>query len=76
MMWHIRMISSLNHYYDVTVVRPATGGGGGVLEVLHEDRKSKLFIRDIKYSPDGETLAIASEDGKVRNDVSHKDLVS
>ena len=39
--------------------------GGGVLEVLHEDRKSKLFIRDIKYSPDGETLAIASEDGKV-----------
>ena len=47
-----------------------------MLEVLHEDRKSKLFIRDIKYSPDGETLAIASEDGKVRNDVSHKDLVS
>jgi len=33
--------------------------------VVQEDRKSKLPIRDIKYSPEGEILAVASEDGKI-----------
>jgi hypothetical protein len=33
--------------------------------VVQEDRKSKLPIRDIKYSPEGDLLAVASEDGKI-----------
>jgi WD40 repeat protein len=33
--------------------------------VVQEDRKSKMPIRDIKYSPEGDLLAVASEDGKI-----------
>ena len=51
---------------------------GTSLEVIHEDRKSKLLIRDIGFSPDAQTLAIASEDGKVylhdANDYSLKTM--
>lgn len=35
------------------------------LEVFFEDRKAKLTITDIKYSPQGNIVAIASRDGKI-----------
>jgi len=36
------------------------------LEVLHEDRKSKMWITDIKYSPgEGKLLAMSSADGRI-----------
>lgn len=35
------------------------------LEVLHEDRKAKQNITDLKFSRNGLLLAVASEDGKV-----------
>ena len=33
--------------------------------IIHEDRKSKQWISDIKYSPDGFTLAIGSHDNTI-----------
>jgi len=33
--------------------------------IVHEDRKSKQWISDIKYSPDGFTLAIGSRDNSI-----------
>lgn len=35
------------------------------LDVIFEDRKAKFTISDIKYSPSGRLLAVASRDGKV-----------
>lgn len=35
------------------------------LEIFFEDRKAKLTITDIKYSPQGNIVAIASRDGKI-----------
>jgi WD40 repeat protein len=35
------------------------------MEVVFEDRKAKLAISDIKFSPQGSIVAIASKDGKV-----------
>lgn len=35
------------------------------LEVFFEDRKAKLMITDIKYSPAGNMVGIASRDGKI-----------
>ena len=35
------------------------------LEVIHQGKDSKHWITDIKYSPDGGTLALASQDDKV-----------
>lgn len=35
------------------------------LEVVHEERRSKLSIADLKFSPNGATLAVGSEDGRV-----------
>jgi WD40 repeat protein len=35
------------------------------MEVVFEDRKAKLAITDIKYSPQGNIVAIASRDGRV-----------
>lgn len=39
--------------------------GSGALDLLHETRDSKEWIADAKYSPDGETLAVASYDNKI-----------
>jgi WD40 repeat protein len=33
------------------------------LDILHEDRKAKLWITDIKYSPSGRVFVLASKDG-------------
>ncbi|CAK9107654.1 Echinoderm microtubule-associated protein-like 6 (EMAP-6) (Echinoderm microtubule-associated protein-like 5-like) [Durusdinium trenchii] len=38
---------------------------GNTLDLLHETRDSKEWIADAKYSPDGETLAVASLDNKI-----------
>lgn len=38
---------------------------GADLSVLHEGQDSRDWITDIKWSPDGSTLAIASQDSKV-----------
>jgi len=35
------------------------------LEILFEDRKAKLYITDIKFSPSGEIVAMASADSRV-----------
>ena len=35
------------------------------LSVVHEGRDSKEWITDIKYSPDGTTLAAGSHDSKI-----------
>ena len=35
------------------------------LEVIYEDRKAKLAVTDIKFSPQGNIFAVASRDGKV-----------
>jgi microtubule-associated protein-like 6 len=35
------------------------------LELLHEARDSKKWIQDIKFSPDGNTLAVGSRDNKI-----------
>lgn len=35
------------------------------LDVVHEDRKAKFTISDIKYSPSGLLLVVASRDGKL-----------
>lgn len=35
------------------------------LEIIREDRKSKQYITDIKFSPDGSKVAFASGDGRV-----------
>ena len=35
------------------------------LEVIHEGKDAKMWITDIKYSPDGNTLAVASYDNRV-----------
>jgi microtubule-associated protein-like 6 len=37
----------------------------GSLEVIHEDRKSKRWIRDVRFSPNSQLLAIASDDGRI-----------
>jgi len=34
------------------------------LEIMAEDRKAKLHITDIKFSPDGQIMAMTSADGK------------
>lgn len=39
--------------------------GSSSLEVLGEQRKAKQWITDIKFSPSGELMAVASNDGKV-----------
>ncbi len=39
--------------------------GAETLEIAFEDRKAKQYITDIKFTPDGEIIAIASFDGKV-----------
>ncbi|GBG25699.1 Echinoderm microtubule-associated protein-like 1 [Hondaea fermentalgiana] len=39
--------------------------GTEALDLLHETRDSKEWIADAKYSPDGETLAVASYDNKI-----------
>lgn len=38
---------------------------GTTLDVVFEDRKAKLTITDLAYSPSGELLTVASRDGKV-----------
>ena len=38
---------------------------GNKLETIHEDRKSKLWITEIKYSPQGDKIAMSSEDGRI-----------
>ena len=35
------------------------------LEVVHEDRKSKLWITGVKYSPDGNLIGMSSTDGRI-----------
>ncbi|CAE7834182.1 Eml6, partial [Symbiodinium microadriaticum] len=35
------------------------------LDVVHEDRKAKFTISDLKYSQSGSLLAVASRDGKI-----------
>ena len=35
------------------------------LDIIHEDRKAKFTISDIKYSPSGTLLLVASRDGKL-----------
>lgn len=35
------------------------------LDVVHEDRKAKFTISDIKYAPSGSLLVVASRDGKI-----------
>lgn len=37
----------------------------GTLEVLHEGKDSKQWITDIRYSPDGNTLGVASFDDQL-----------
>ena len=33
--------------------------------IIHEDRKSKQWIRNMRFSPDGFTLAIGSQDNNI-----------
>lgn len=35
------------------------------LEILFEDRKAKLYLTDIKFSPMGDVIAMASADGRI-----------
>lgn len=35
------------------------------LEIIREDRKSKQYITDIKFSPNGQRIAFAAGDGRV-----------
>ena len=39
--------------------------GSNQIEIKHEDRKAKKIVNDIKFSPDGTSFAVASEDGRV-----------
>lgn len=35
------------------------------LEIIREDRKSKQYVTDIKFSPNGQKIAFAAGDGRV-----------
>ncbi|GMH75277.1 hypothetical protein TrLO_g13994 [Triparma laevis f. longispina] len=35
------------------------------MEVVHEDRKSKMWLTDIKFSPEGGSIGMSSQDGRV-----------
>ena len=39
--------------------------GSNQIEIKHEDRKAKKTVNDIKFSPDGTSFVVASEDGRV-----------
>ena len=39
--------------------------GSNQIEIKHEDRKAKKIVNDIKFSPDGTSFAVASDDGRV-----------
>ncbi|KAG5192222.1 WD40-repeat-containing domain protein, partial [Tribonema minus] len=45
--------------------RSVNGGGQVALRLLHELRDAKQWISDIKFSPDGKTLAVGSHDNCV-----------
>ena len=50
---------------DGALIVVEIASGSNQIEIKHEDRKAKKAVNDIKFSADGTSFAVASEDGRV-----------